>query len=350
MHGSFIQKYFFSALLVIAFIIGFILFWPFLKVIVLAVVFSVLLHPLYKRFHRLVRLPSMASLLTILSFIIILCVPMYFIGAIVLKQTHSMYAWLVSHGSIESLTNATTLRLQHLFPSMSFNVQNSINTTIGNFSAKLGTIFTTTISTIVSFILMMLSMFYFLKDGPTWKEALIELSPLSFESNNTVIAILKKAVTGIFKGYFFVGLAQGLVTGIGFFLFHIPHPALFGLLAAFASLIPAVGSSLISIPTIIFLFVTGRTGAGFGYMLWALVFSMGIDNVLNPYIVGRQIAIHPLLVLFSILGGISLMGPIGIIIGPLITSFIYALISVYKLEMSPEAPGPLVVEELKAVE
>jgi len=60
---------------------------------------------------------------------------------------------------------------------------------------------------------------------------------------------------------------------------------------------------------------------------------MSIDNILNPYVVGRQISIHPLLVLFSVIGGLALMGPIGILIGPLIVSLIYALISVYKTEM-----------------
>jgi predicted PurR-regulated permease PerM len=336
MDGSFIQKYFFSALLIVALAFGAILFWPFLKLIILAVVFSVLLHPLYVRFHKVVRVPSLASLLTLISFIIILCVPMYFIGAIVFKQTHSMYAWVIAHGSIDALTQSMTVRLHRLFPTMTFNIQNSINAEITGFANQLGSIFTTTISTIISFIWMLLTMFYFLKDGAAWKESLIELSPLSFESNTTVIATLKKSVTGIFKGYFFVGLAQGIVTGVGFYLFHIPHPALFGLLAAFASLIPAVGSSLISIPTVLFLLATSRTGAGIGYAIWAVCFSVTIDNILNPYIVGREIAIHPLLVLFSIIGGIVIMGPIGIIIGPLVTSFIYALISVYKHEMGPE--------------
>ncbi|HTH92949.1 MAG TPA: AI-2E family transporter [Candidatus Paceibacterota bacterium] len=336
MDAPFIQKYFFSALLIVAIAGGIVLFWPFLKLIILAVIFSVLFHPLYRWFHKVVHSSRVAALLTILSFVIILCVPIYFIGTIVLKQTHSMYAWLIAHGSIGHLTDNLSLHLHHLFPSLSFNIQASINDTISNLSTKLGSIFTTTAATVVYFILMLLTMFYFLKDGKAWKEALIELSPLSFESNTTVISILKNAVTGIFKGYFIIGLAQGTVTGIGFYLFHIPHPALFGLLAAFCSLIPAVGSSLIAIPTVIFLLATSRTGAGIGYAIWAVCFSISIDNILNPYIVGKQIAIHPLLVLFSILGGLALMGPIGFIIGPLLTSFIYALISVYKLEMAPE--------------
>jgi predicted PurR-regulated permease PerM len=338
MDSSFIQKYFFSALLIVALGMGFVLFWPFLKLILLAAIFAVLLHPLYVWFHKAVRFPRLAAVLTLVSFIIILCVPIYFIFSIVLRQTHSMYAWVLAHGSVDHLTANLSLRLHQIFPGISFDLQDHINSAISNLSTRLGTVFTATVSTIIYFILMLLAMFYFLKDGSSWKEALIEFSPLSTDSNTTIIAMLRKSVTGIFKGYFIVGLAQGITTGVGFYIFHIPHPALFGVLAAFSSFIPAVGSSLIGIPTTLFLLFTGRTAAGIGYGIWALCFSVSIDNILNPYVVGRQMDIHPLLVMFSILGGITLMGPAGFIIGPLITSFIYALIAVYKHEMVQPVP------------
>jgi predicted PurR-regulated permease PerM len=76
-----------------------------------------------------------------------------------------------------------------------------------------------------------------------------------------------------------------------------------------------------------------RTGAAIGFSLWALTLVGTIDNFLNPYLVGKKIDIHPLLVLFSVLGGVALMGPIGILIGPLAISFMYALASVYKTEV-----------------
>lgn len=337
MDESFIQKYFFSALLVVAIALGIILFWPFFKIIILAVVFAVLLHPLYAWLHRKVRFPALASLLTIICFILIICIPTFFVGMLVIRQFQNMYQWIAQHGSLDTILHTATLHLHHAFPEINVNLQDKFNATITAITSQAGTFFTATLVTLVSFILMLLSMFYFLKDGAAWKEALIEFSPLSFESNSTIVASLKNTISGIFKGYFVVGLAQGITTGLGFFLFHIPHPVLWGLLAAFGSLVPTIGSSLIAVPAVIFLFVIGRTGASVGYALWAIGLSMTIDNVLNPYVVGRQIAIHPLLVLFSILGGVTLMGPIGLIVGPLLISFIYTLISVYKMEMNADS-------------
>ncbi|MEK7227860.1 MAG: AI-2E family transporter, partial [Patescibacteria group bacterium] len=119
----------------------------------------------------------------------------------------------------------------------------------------------------------------------------------------------------------------------GLTIFQVPNAALWGVFAAVASLVPTVGTALVSIPVILFLLIVERTGAAIGFAVWAMVLVGSIDNFLNPYFVGKKIAIHPLLVLFSVLGGLVLMGPIGILVGPLAISFLYALSSVYKTEV-----------------
>jgi predicted PurR-regulated permease PerM len=103
-------------------------------------------------------------------------------------------------------------------------------------------------------------------------------------------------------------------------------------LAGIASLVPTFGTALVTIPAFIFLLVMGRTGAAVGFGIWALALVGTIDNTLNPIFVGKRINIHPMLVLFSVLGGVALMGPIGLLVGPLTISFMYALTSVYKTE------------------
>lgn len=333
MDASLVRKYFFSSLLVVSIGLGLFLFWPFLKIIALAIVFSVLLHPIYRWLHRRVKFPALASFLTLVCFIVIICIPLYFITTTILHQTQSMYQWLIAHGSIATVARDMSGWLHHLFPSVMFNLQDRIASLATTLPSTATTILRATISTVIYFIFMLISMFYFLKDGPEWKESLIEMIPLSNESNRQIIGVLKKSINGIVKGYMVVGIAQGIVTTTGLYLFHVPHAALWGTLAVFVSLIPPLGTAIISISVVAFLFLVDRSGAAFGYALWAICFSMSIDNILNPYVVGRQIAIHPLLVLFSVIGGLALMGPVGILIGPLIISFIYALISVYKTEM-----------------
>ncbi len=333
MDASLVRKYFFSALLVVSVGLGLVLFWPFLKIIALAAVFSVLLHPIYRWLQRRIKVKALASVLTILTFIILVCIPLYFIVTILVRQSQSMYLWLSTMGVIGTTAHHVSLWLHHVFPTVTFDLQGRMTSLLNALPSTASAILTTTVSTIIYTIFMLIAMFYFLKDGPEWKESLIELVPLSNDSNRQVLAALKRSINGIVKGYMVVGLAQGIVTTTGLYIFHVPHALLWGTLAVFVSIIPPLGTSVISISVVIFLLVVGRTGAAVGYALWAICFSLSIDNILNPYVVGRQIAIHPLLVLFSVIGGLALMGPVGILIGPLIVSFIYALISVYKTEM-----------------
>jgi predicted PurR-regulated permease PerM len=91
---------------------------------------------------------------------------------------------------------------------------------------------------------------------------------------------------------------------------------------------------LISIPAIINIFATGDPVSAIGMAAWAMVMVGGVDNLLNPIIVGKKINIHPLIILFSVLGGISLLGPIGVLIGPITVSLLYAVLSVYNEEES----------------
>jgi len=96
--------------------------------------------------------------------------------------------------------------------------------------------------------------------------------------------------------------------------------------------LPTIGTSLVSIPAIIFLVSTGAPTQALGLLIWSVVAVGMIDNLLSPLIVGSKINIPPLLILFSILGGISFLGPVGILVGPLTVSLLYALISIYRNE------------------
>jgi predicted PurR-regulated permease PerM len=95
-------------------------------------------------------------------------------------------------------------------------------------------------------------------------------------------------------------------------------------------MVPTIGTALIAIPTILYLFAMGMTGHAIGLGVWCLTLVGTIDNLLNPIIIGSKTKIHPMLILFSVLGGVSLLGPVGILIGPLSLSLLDALISVYK--------------------
>lgn len=331
-----IRKYFFFALFLLGAGLAVFILWPFAKVIILSIALSAVLFPVYGFLKKHLRVAWVSSLLTVVLFLLVLCVPLFIIGTLIFTESQNFSAWVTDHGGLDNITRVFNRSIENVFPGGSINLSDSIASVASKFTASVGTIFSATLSMLFSLFLVLLSMFYFLKDGISWKQILVHFSPLSDESGDKILNKLNTAVNGIVKGYLLIAVVQGVLMGLGLALFQVPNAALLGLLAAIASLVPTVGTALVAIPVVLFLVIAGHTGAAIGFGIWAMALVGSVDNFLNPYFVGKKIAIHPLLVLFSVLGGLVLMGPIGILIGPLSISFIYALSSVYKTEIKAE--------------
>ena len=333
MQTKIIERYFFFGLMLATLLFTFFIFRPFWVVMVLGISFSIVLDPIYKWFQKL-RLPdSVASFLTVCIFTIVLCGPLLGIGVMVFKQSENVYSSVVESGNTgEFITSAGNSINQYLPEGVTFDINERVSDFISYVSSNITNIFKSTISAFFSFVLMLLIIFYFLKDGERWKRSIIALSPLDDKDDDKIINHLSSAVKAVMEGYLFIALVQGILMGFGLWLFNIPNPALWGVVAAVCSLLPTVGTALVSVPAIIFLFATGSNGSAVGLLIWSVVVVGLIDNFLSPMIVGKKISISPLLILFSVLGGISLLGPVGVLIGPLSVSLFYTLISIYRNE------------------
>lgn len=332
MQTKIIERYFFFILLFITFIFSFLIFRPFWIVLVLGVSFSIVFFPIYEWFNK--KLPDwLSALLTVLLFIIIVGGLVLSIGIILLNQSQDVYSLFVSSEDSSPFIDSINNSINKILPAgISFNLYEKISNVITLVINNIANVFTSTLSTIFSFFLTFLAMFFFLKDNARWKRAIKILSPLSDADDEKIINKLSLAVNGIIKGYLFIVFIQGTLVSIGFALFGVPNPALWGLVAMITALVPAIGSGLVSIPAIIFLVATGQTMNALGLLIWAVVIVGTIDNILNPIVVGSKINLPPLLILFSVLGGISLLGPVGILVGPLTISLLYTLISIYRNE------------------
>lgn len=329
------KKYFFVGLLLLSLTFGVLLFWPFLTLIILSIIFAVVFNPVYEFFLRKLKgRRSISSLLTVATFLLTICIPLLLGGIIIFDQSQDIYRGLIAGNYFDSLIDTLNNVVTRFIPGFEIDIRGSLIEALSRFTAGLGNILTATAQTIFSFILLVLSMYYFLKDGPHWKQVIQDSIPLARESSDKIVEQFKRSFSGIIKGYLFVGLVQGILTAIGLWIFGVPNALLWGCLAAIASVVPTVGPAIVPVPAILFLFATGQIGAAVGFSLWSVLIVGGIDNVINPYFVGRSVNIHPITALFSILGGIVLMGPVGIIIGPLIIGFIHTLIGLTKTELN----------------
>ncbi|OGI64418.1 hypothetical protein A2733_01265 [Candidatus Nomurabacteria bacterium RIFCSPHIGHO2_01_FULL_40_20] len=337
MQTKIIERYFFFGLLLATFIFTFFIFQPFWIVLVLSICFSIVLYPFYEWFRER-RLPSwLSSLLTVLLFTLVLLGPIAGIGILVFDQSQDVYRSVVEGQGVGTFIDSIDNGVNKLLPQgITFDVKEKISDFVLVVSNNITKIFSTTLSAFFSLTLMLLAIFYFLKDGAKWRQKLVELSPLRDKDDKKIIVRLEKAVNGVIKGYLLIAVIQGLLMGVGFSIFGIPNGALWGVVAAIASLVPMIGTAFVSVPAIIFLFATGHDVSAFGFIIWSVVVVGTVDNLLNPFIVGSKINIPPLFILFAVLGGISIMGPVGVLVGPLAVSLLYTLISIYKSEFKQD--------------
>lgn len=334
MQTKVMEKYFFFGLLLATFVFTFFIFRPFWAVLVLGISFSIVLMPVHD-YLRKYRFPNwLAALTTVLLFLIVLCGPLLSISALVFNQSQGLYESVTASGDVTPYIEKLNASVTSILPAgVDFDVSKKVSELATTLSANVAKIFTATLSAFFGFLLMLLVIFYFLKDGAKWKKAIVVLSPLHDQDDEKIISRLKLAINGVIKGYLLVALIQGTLMGFGLWIFGVPNPALWGVLAAIASLLPTIGTALVSVPAIIYLLIAGTTGQAIGMLIWAAVAVGMVDNFLNPLIVGGKTQIPSLLILFSVLGGISVLGPVGILVGPLAVSLLYTLISIYRNEI-----------------
>ena len=336
MQTKIIERAFFFGLLLLTIIFTFFIFKPFWVIIVLGISFSIVLYPIYEWLHTKGVPATLSSLATVILFTILLCGPILGIGAIVFNQSQDVYQKVKdSNLSASPLLEKINTNVNNVLPpGVDFDVKQKAADFVSYVSSHIATIFSTTLSAFFSFILMLLVIFYLLKDGMRWKESLMVLSPLGRENDEKIMSRLSLAVNGVIKGSLLIALVQGVLLGFGLWIFNVPNGALWGVVAAVMSFIPTFGTAIVSVPAIIFLFIIGDTTSAVGLLVWAVVVVGLVDNFLGPLVVGRNINIPSILILFSVLGGIAFVGPVGILVGPLTLSLLYTLIAIYRNEFN----------------
>jgi predicted PurR-regulated permease PerM len=190
-------------------------------------------------------------------------------------------------------------------------------------------------------ILTFLILFFVFRDGPAAVESVTAMLPLSVEQAARVLSGIRDSIVANLYGILAVGFAQGLLTGVACEVLQVPSALLLGLAAAVCSLIPIVGTMLIWLPAAIYLMATGHLWKGIILILWGALVVGTIDNIIRPLVIGSKVELHPLLLLFALLGGLQVFGFIGIFIGPVVISVIAALINILREELaSPSKDGP----------
>lgn len=330
-----INLIYFGSIILLVLAVALYVLWPFVGVLAMAAVLAVVLGPIYRFFLAKVKgRKTVAATITLVLFLFAIILPLIFITQSVFVESSNFYVSLSNRNvvSFEKINTAVESYTQRLFPQFHFDAREKLVEFSLYIVNNLGAFFAGAASFGLKLFLAMFALFYFLRDGEKFKEHIMVLSPLPRKDDERVLDSLKTSINSIVVGSVTVAALQAAVIWLGFLIFGVPNPALCAIIVALAALFPGVGPSIVWIPATIYLFFFGGNFpyAWIGFVIYCPILFTFNDTFLGPKLIEKGSNIHPLLILFSILGGVVAFGPEGLILGPTILAFLFTLIRVYQ--------------------
>ena len=338
-------------LLVVLIGIG-IIFFNMLKIffipIILAAVFVVLFYPLYGWVLKLFRnKKSLSSLVCCFILLSGLITPVFILGNLVSGEAISLYQnveqkvqKIIQKGDERVLQNIQEYKWIKKLHLDKIDWQASIQESTKAAAKLLATVINKaskeTFQLIANLFLAFFAMFYFFRDGDKLIQRLKYLSPLADKYKEELFIRFTSVSRATIKGSVVVALIKGFLGGLTFWIFGINSPILWGVVMAILSIIPLLGAWLVMYPAAVILLFLGHIWQGIAMFLISTLIISSIDNILQPRLVGRSTGLHDLLIFFSTLGGISVFGVMGFIVGPIIAALFVSILDVYSIEFKSQ--------------
>lgn len=306
---------------------------PFVSILAFAIIITVLLHPVYNFFLARIKKPGLASIITLLVMLVAVAIPVWLFGQVIYNEILGLYQRYHNGGLIldrNQIVAGLPNHVQNLIEDFSEELNNFFAQVTNELFSSVTTVVSNVAGFVTAFFIFLFVVYYLLKDGSKIKQTLLDLSPLE---NGQAIKLFNKlvaAVNGVVKGSFIVALIQGVVATVGFLIFGLPEPFLWGAVTVVASLVPMVGTALVLVPAVIFLAITGHSPQAFGLAIWGAVAVGLADNFIAPKLIGNSIKLHPVLVLLAVIGGLQFFGILGFLIGPIIMAIFVAMVEMYR--------------------
>lgn len=326
------------------FLLGWLLL-PFLAILVLGAVVAGLTYPVYSFINRHPKIrPSMASFVTCTLIFFLLFVPIGFFVSSLTQQAYWLYQkaqGAAINEQINTLLRETRVLEKANVLLKNFDVQltgDEFKRTVSEAARYVGKIIfdqaraiaQNTLAFVVNFFLMMMVIFCLLLDGEKLVAYIVDLSPLPSDQEWILIDKFNEMAGAILIGNGLGGLIQGVFGGVAFWIYGFPAAFLWGVIMGLLAFLPIIGIGMVLIPTAIYLFINGNIGASIFFLAFYFTLSMGVEYIFKPKLVGHRMKMHPLLVFFSIVGGLKLFGILGIIYGPLIVTAFLTLAEIYR--------------------
>ena len=339
-------------LLLIAASLGFILILQeYAMAIFWGVVFSIVFAPLHRKLQEhMPKMPNLTALATLLISLVMVILPLSLIGLTLLKETAAIYERIstgnLSAGSyIEQIFNALPSWMTPWLERLHLGTLEEIQNKLSNLALQASKLAATkalglgqnTLGFIVGFGVMLYLIFFLLRDGKALVIRIWSATPLAPEHKRELATKFITVIRATVKGNLAVAAAQGVLGGLIFWILDIQGPVLWGVVMAFLSLLPAVGAGLVWGPVAIYFLATGSITQGVVLAAYGILVIGLVDNVLRPILVGKDTKMPDYVVLISTLGGMSVFGISGFVLGPALAALFMAAWELFTLMQQQES-------------
>lgn len=322
---------------------------PFLQSVFVAALFAALFTPLYRKIlGRVGDRRSLASALTLITVIVFVMVPVGILLSAVARQAVQIGDTAVPWVQQQLASPGLMTEVLRELPFYSFlePYREHAMDSLGNLaslasgwlvsvlkSATLGSV-----SVLLSFFVVLYTMFFFLIDGDRLLFYMLYYLPLDDDDETKLLARFTSVARATLKGTAVVGFLQGGLAGIALYFAGIPSALFWSFAMMLLSVVPGVGAALVWVPAVAYLLFDGQFVTAFLLTIFCALVVGTLDNVLRPRLVGNDTQMHELMIFFSTLGGLLMFGFMGFVIGPIIAALFVSLWELYGDEFKDWLP------------
>lgn len=334
-----LRKHLFVGFLLLVTILFLYVIRPFAYPLFWAAILAILFNPIYAKLNERLKAPNFSATATLGLVIIIIVVPLMFITTLIVKESVTAYDALKSGGRLtaianqinNSLRNRSFLEPLHLNQDFITQKFNDAGRAAVDIIINAATSLTqNSIVFVLLAIMMLYALFFFLRDGEKIARRIVYLLPLGGRYEQALYKKLTSAINASLKGTVVIGVLQGITGAVLFLATGVPGAMILAIIMGIFAIIPSTGTFIIWLPVGVGMILTGKVWQGVVIIAIGLLIITIIDNFLRPWVVGKDMQVNPLLILFTTLGGLFIFGLSGFVIGPVIAALFVALWEIYE--------------------
>jgi predicted PurR-regulated permease PerM len=312
---------------------------PFIGVLEWAAVLVIVFYPVHKRLAKKIRRRGVSALLSCLLVIIVIVLPLALLTMALADELRQVVPNLPPQ--LAQLGNTQTPVVGKvsawIHDSLGVDMQRSQEFMLEQLKRSgemmLGlslSLMTNIVGGIVKAFFVVFTMYYLFRDGEKIVKALPGALPLSNHQSNAILGRISQVVSASVYGVVAIAMLQGLLGGLAFWVLGVPSPILWAVVLAFVCMIPVAGSFFVWLPASIYLVMTGHWTKALLLVLWGALVISTVDNFLRPKLIKNQTKLPELFVFFSVLGGMSVFGLLGIVLGPVVLAITLGLLDTFR--------------------